>query len=326
MKVLVYAEVRNGKLKSTAGELLTEARRLTGGKTESIHAVLLGEGCASHAKTLATFGASNVYVVEATETNTYQGEPHIQAISQLIKTNGYNVVMGPASPTGRDFFPRLAVRHASGLLTDVISVNLDAEKIVARRPMYAGKCIAEVCSQTPLTFVTVRPNVIPAEILNASAEATVEKFAPSFNSSAVKAKIVEVRKGKSEKPDLTEASLIISGGRAMGNADNFKILHDLADVVGATVGASRAAVDSGYAPHDMQVGQTGKTVNPNLYMAFGISGSIQHLAGMRTSKVIVAVNTDPDAPIFQKADYGIVADLFQAVPIFKDELKKITEH
>ena len=211
------------------------------------------------------------------------------------------------------------------MLTDVVSVKNDSGKIVARRPIYAGKCIAEVCSQTALTFVTVRPNVIPSEIFNSSASAATEKFTPNFNASAFKSKIADVRKGKSEKPDLTEASLIISGGRAMGNADNFKILHDLADIVGATVGASRAAVDSGYAPHDMQVGQTGKTVNPNLYMAFGISGSIQHLAGMRTSKVIVAINTDPDAPIFQKADYGIVADLFQAVPLFKDELKKITD-
>ncbi|MEN9824713.1 MAG: hypothetical protein RI953_458 [Pseudomonadota bacterium] len=326
MKILVYAEVRNGKLKSTAAELLTEARRLLGGKTDNLHAVLLGEGCASHAKALATFGATKIFVVETAETNTYQCEPHIQTISQLVQSNGYNLVLGPASPTGRDFFPRLALRHKAGMLTDVISLGLEAEKVVARRPMYAGKCIAEVCSQTSLTFATLRPNVVPSEVLNASAEPVVEKFAPNLNASAMKSKIVEVRKGKSEKPDLTEASLIISGGRAMGNSDNFKILHDLADVVGATVGASRAAVDSGYAPHDMQVGQTGKTVNPNLYMAFGISGSIQHLAGMRTSKVIVAVNTDPDAPIFQKADYGIVADLFQAVPIFKDELKKITEH
>jgi electron transfer flavoprotein alpha subunit len=326
MNVLVYAEVRNGKLKSTAAELLTEARRLVGGKTENIHAVLLGEGCSVHAKTLATFGAGKIFVVDTPATNTYQCEPHIQTLTQLIAKNGYTLVMGPASPTGRDFFPRLAARHKAALLTDVVSVSLDAGKVVAKRPMYAGKCIAEVASQTPLTFVTVRPNVIPSEVLNASADPSTETFSPSIDSDKMKVKIVEVRKGKSEKPDLTEASLIISGGRAMGNADNFKILHELADVVGATVGASRAAVDSGYAPHDMQVGQTGKTVNPNLYIAFGISGSIQHLAGMRTSKVIVAINTDPDAPIFQKADYGIVADLFQAVPIFKDELKRLVEH
>lgn len=326
MNVLVYAEVRNGKLKSTASELLTEARKLLGGKTDQLHAVLMGDGCAAHANTLASFGASQVFVVETQETNTYQCEPHIQTIAQLISKNSYHLVIGPASPTGRDFFPRLAARHKAAMLTDVVALSLEGEKVVAKRPMYAGKCVADVESRTALTFVTIRPNVIPAEVMNASAQANVTPFAPAFDSSSMKSKIVEVRKGKSEKPDLTEASLIISGGRAMGNADNFKILNELADVVGATVGASRAAVDSGYAPHDMQVGQTGKTVNPNLYMAFGISGSIQHLAGMRTSKVIVAVNTDPDAPIFQKADYGIVADLFQAVPLFKDELKKLVEH
>ena len=325
MKVLVYAEVRNGKLKSTAGELLTEARKLASTPAD-IHAVLLGEGAAAHANTLATFGAGKVFVVNAPETNVYQGEPHVQAIAQLVKQNGYTLVLGPASPTGRDFFPRLAARHNAAMLTDVVEIKIDGTTVVATRPMYAGKCLSQVASKTPVTFVTVRPNVVPAQVSNAGATAAVEQLTVEFNSAAIKAKIVEVRKGKSEKPDLTEASIIVSGGRAMGNADNFKILNELADVIHATVGASRAAVDSGYAPHDMQVGQTGKTVNPNLYIANGISGSIQHLAGMRTSKVIVAVNTDPDAPIFQKADYGIVADLFQAVPLLTAEFKKIMEH
>lgn len=328
LKVLVYAEVRNGKLKSTAAELLTEARRLTGGDTSSIHAVLLGTGASIHANTLATYGASKVYVVESPETDVYQCEPHVQTIEALIRANGYTVVMGPASPTGRDFFPRLAARHQAALLTDVTKIRAEGggSTLVATRPMYAGKCLAEVASKTALTFVTVRPNVVAAELSQAGATANVEVFKPEINALLMKSKIVEVRKGKSEKPDLTEAVIIISGGRALGNADNFKVLHECADVIGATVGASRAAVDSGYAPHDMQVGQTGKTVNPNLYIACGISGSIQHLAGMRTSKVIVAINTDPDAPIFQKADYGIVADLFLAVPVLTSELKKLVEH
>jgi electron transfer flavoprotein alpha subunit len=323
LKTLVYAEVRNGKLKSTGSEAITAARKA--GATH-IDAVLLGEGCAAHADTLATFGAKTVYVINSTETNTYQNEPHVQAISELVQKHGYQLVVGPASPTGRDFFPRLAVRHKSALLTDTVALKIEGGVAKATRPLFAGKCLAEAVSSTPVTFVTLRPNVIPAELIAAGAKATVENFAPSFDTSKMRAKIMEVRKGKSEKPDLTEASIIISGGRAMANADNFKILHEMSNVVGATVGASRAAVDSGYAPHEMQVGQTGKTVNPNLYIACGISGSIQHLAGMRTSKVIVAINTDADAPLFQKADYGIVADLFQVVPVMTAEFKKLLEN
>lgn len=326
MKILVFAEVRNKKLKGTAGELLTEARRLNGGDSANIHAVVMGEGARDAANTLASFGAGKVIVVDTLETKVYQAESYTQVIHQLVKSGGYSLVMGPASAMGRDFFPRLAARNNAALLTDVVKLAADGNTVVATRPMYAGKCLAEVASKSAVTFVTVRPNVMAAQVSNAGATASVEDAKVTIDASAIKAKIVEVRQGKSEKPDLTEASIIISGGRALANADNFKILFSCADVIGATVGASRAAVDSGYAPHDMQVGQTGKTVNPNLYIACGISGSIQHLAGMRTSKVIVAVNTDPNAPIFQKADYGIVADLFQAVPLMEKEFKKLLEH
>lgn len=324
MKILVFAEVRNKKIKGTAGELVTEARRLSGGA--EVHVALLGEGAKDHANTVASFGAAKVLVVDASETAVYQAETYTQALEQLTREGGYTLVMGAASAMGRDFFPRLAARMKAALLTDVVKLSAEGETVVAVRPMYAGKSLVEVSSKSPLTLVTVRPNVMPAQVVQPGATASVEEKKINFDASKVKTKIVEVRQGKSEKPDLTEASVIISGGRALGNADNFKILHSCADVIGATVGASRAAVDSGYAPHDMQVGQTGKTVNPNLYIACGISGSIQHLAGMRTSKVIVAINTDPNAPIFQKADYGIVADLFQAVPAMEKEFKKILEH
>ncbi|WGL60727.1 electron transfer flavoprotein subunit alpha/FixB family protein [Pigmentibacter sp. JX0631] len=324
-KVLIYAEVRNGKLKSTTGETIAEARNMLGGKTENIHAVLLGESCEQHAKTVATFGATKVYIIDSPETNTYQGEPTIQAITQIIKKNNYTIIVGPASPTGRDFFPRLAIRNQGAMLTDVISFQLDGETVTADMPMYLGKCSKIAVSQAPTTFITLRPNVRPSEIADANAQANIEKFACAFDNAKITAKVVEVRKGNSERPDLTEASIIVSGGRAMANKDNFKLLFECADTVHGSVGASRAAVDSGYAPYDLQVGQTGKTVNPNLYVACGISGSIQHLSGMRTSKCIVAINTDADAPIFQKADYGIVADLFQAVPILTREFKKMTE-
>ncbi|BBH53917.1 electron transfer flavoprotein subunit alpha/FixB family protein [Fluviispira sanaruensis] len=324
-KVLVYAEVRNGKLKSTAGEALAEARKMLGGKTENLHAVLLGEGCEQHAKTLATYGASKVYVVDTPETNTYQGEPTIQAITQIVQKNSYTVVVGAASPTGRDFFPRLSIRNKGAMLTDVVGFSLDGETVVAEIPMYLGKCAKQAVSAAPITCITLRPNVRPSEVADANAQANVEKFAVDFDRAKITSKVVEVRKGAGERPDLTEANIIISGGRAIASKDNFKILFECADVVHGSVGASRAAVDSGYAPYEMQVGQTGKTVNPGLYVACGISGSIQHLSGMRTSKCIVAINTDVDAPIFQKADFGIVADLFQAVPILTREFKKLME-
>jgi electron transfer flavoprotein alpha subunit len=317
-KVLVYAEVRSGKLKSTALECLTAASALAGGDPQNLHAILLGEGAAGHAEELKKYGAGKVYIVETPETAVYQCEPHLQAISALIAKESYTVVIGPASPTGRDFFPRLAIRQNAGLLTEVTDVSLSGSEVRAKRPIYAGKCLAELAVQSPLALITIRPNVIAPKQNPVSG--VTESFAPQFDSKAIGLKkIIEVKKGKSEKPDLTEANIIISGGRAMANAENFRILNTCADVIGATVGASRAAVDAGYAPHDMQVGQTGKTVNPSLYIACGISGSIQHLAGMRTSKVIVAINTDPDAPIFQKADYGIVADLFDAVPVLEKE-------
>lgn len=324
-KVLVFAEVREGKLKSTAAECLTEARKMLGNACENLHAVLLGEGCAQHAQVLATYGASKVYVVESPETNVYQGEPTIQAIDQIIKKNNYNVIVGPASATGKDFFPRLAVRNHGGMLTDAVHFFLDGDKVAAQIPMFLGKCTKEAVSHAAITFVTLRPNVCEKEIFNASAQAQVENFVVEFDRSKITAKVVEVRKGKGERPDLTEANIIISGGRALNSEANFKMLFDCADAVHGSVGASRAAVDAGYVPYELQVGQTGKTVNPKLYVACGISGAIQHLSGMRTSKCILAINTDAEAPIFQKADYGIIADIFQAVPLLTQEFKKLLE-
>ncbi|MBX9703352.1 MAG: electron transfer flavoprotein subunit alpha/FixB family protein [Silvanigrellaceae bacterium] len=324
-KILVYAEVRNGKLKSTAGELLTEARNLAEQKTENIHAVVFGEGAASHAKTLASFGASKVYTIDSNETKIYQCEPTLQAMHQLISKNAYNLIIGPASPTGKDFFPRLSVRIKGAMLSDCVALRLDSGKLVAKLPMFLGKCYKEVVSQADVTLVTLRPNVIQAKPCESNVTSTTEAFVPNFDGAQSTSKVVEVRQGTAQRPDLTEANYIISAGRAIGSKENFKIIFECADLLRASIGASRAAVDAGFAPYEMQVGQTGKTVNPSLYVACGISGSIQHLSGMRTSKCIVAINTDAEAPIFQKADYGIVADLFEAVPLMTQELKKLLE-
>jgi electron transfer flavoprotein alpha subunit len=208
------------------------------------------------------------------------------------------------------------------MAADCIEIKSAGGKLQVRRPVFAGKCSKWVDFLKGPAVFSVRPNVFPAQA--GSKSGAVEKVAAQPGT--IRTKLVEVLAAASKKIDLTEADVIISGGRSMKSADNFKILHDCAAVIGAGVGASRAAVDAGYATHDMQVGQTGKTVSPKLYIACGISGAIQHLAGMRTSKVIVAIDKNPEAPIFQRADYGVVADLFEVVPLLTEEFKKLKAH
>lgn len=320
MKVLVFIEQRDGKIKSSAHEALTVGFKLAG-SSANLAAVLVGNSVASQAGQLAGWGADTVYTADGADLGLYNVQSYANGVEAAIKTFSPDVVLGVASPMGRDIFPRLAARLDGAILTDLTSVEASGSGVLGTKPMYSGKCIADVATDgAKISFVTIRQNVFPsAKPGSGSATATAVSAAAGDG----KLKTIEIRKGKSAKPDLTEASLIISGGRAMGNADNFKILSECADVIGATVGASRAAVDSGYASHDMQVGQTGKTVNPNLYIACGISGSIQHMAGMRTSKVIVAVNTDKDAPIFGVASYGIVGDLFKVVPLMTEQFKAL---
>ena len=320
MKILCFAEVRDGKMKSTIGELLTLGRKLGG--TPDV--VMFSENATDKLALLKEYGAENVFQISTPETKQYQSEPYLQALQQLIEKNGYDLILGTSSPMGKDLFPRLSIRVQAAMLSDAVGLALSSDqKPQATIPMYLGKCLRSSVSQAARTVATLRPNVVGSEKASSPKDPVVTAFQPQYKPDAFKAVIKEVRQAKTQKADLTEATKIISGGRAMANADNFKILHECAGILGAAVGASRAAVDSGYATYDMQVGQTGKTVNPNLYVACGISGSIQHLSGMRTSKCIVAINTDPDAPIFQKADYGIIADLFKAVPVMTEELKKL---
>lgn len=320
MKVLVFVEQRDGKIKSSAFEALTVASKIAG-SASSVAAILVGSGVTGQASQLAGWGADTVYVADASENALYNIQNYTNGVEAAIKAFSPELVLGVASPMGRDIFPRLAARMNGAILTDVVSLEGHGSGVSGVKPMYAGKCLAEVATEgAKISFVTIRQNVFAAQ---KSGNGSANPSPVTATAGDGKIKTIEIRKGKSAKPDLTEAALIISGGRAMANADNFKILHECADVIGATVGASRAAVDSGYATHDMQVGQTGKTVNPNLYIACGISGSIQHMAGMRTSKVIVAVNTDKDAPIFGVASYGIVGDLFQVVPLLTSRFKEL---
>lgn len=315
-KILVFTEKSGSEVKSVTLEIL--------GKLEghNIDVVSIGALEEAAVKQLSDHGAENIHVVKGNGLEKYSPEGYTNALKPLIEKGGYDYVCAGSTSIGKDLFPRLAGSFDAGMASEVINFHFEGDSLKGTRPLFAGKCLAKVEITGPKPhFVTVRPNALG---LPSSPKAASGKVAEeNGDAGSIRAAIQEIIKGASEKLDLTEANIIVSGGRAMKNSDNFKILHELADVIGATVGASRAAVDSGYADHSMQVGQTGKTVSPSLYIACGISGAIQHLAGMRTSKVIVAINTDPDAPIFSKADYGIVGDLFKIVPLLTEEFKKI---
>jgi electron transfer flavoprotein alpha subunit len=311
MKILVCIEQRDESIKAANNEIIKAATSL-GSKGDTLAAVVVGKDAASLAGSLSAGDIGTVYTVSHESLTLYNPLNYADAVEAAVKQFSPDLVLGLASPMGRDLFPRLAARFDAGLLTDLTHIESAGDSVKGTKPLYAGKCLATVeLAGSGLGFATIRPNSYPQE---ASEGAATQVTAIDFTSSQDKLVTKEIQKGVTQKADLTEASRIISGGRAMGSSDAFSILHECADQLNATVGASRAAVDSGYAPHAMQVGQTGKTVNPNLYIACGISGSIQHMAGMRTSKVIVAVNTDPDAPIFKVADYGIIGDLFEVVP------------
>jgi electron transfer flavoprotein alpha subunit len=320
-KVFVIAEHRDGRLKKSTFELLG-ASSAAGNET---HAILLGDGVASLATELGQYGAQTVHVAESPALKFYTNEAYTKVILDVLKSASPDIVLASHTPTGRDFMPRLAARMGVGLASDCTQLKFDGKGIVVRRPVYAGKATVEVefLGSGP-RLATVRANALGVPKPDASKTAQVAKVAADLGE--LKTKVLEVVKGSSGRPDVTEASIVVSGGRSLKNAENFKILEDLADVLGAAVGASRAAVDAGYRPHRDQVGQTGKVVSPALYVACGISGAIQHLAGMRTSKCIVAINTDPEAPIYQVADYGAVCDLFTLVPLLREEFKKVKEH
>jgi len=312
----VIAEHKDGHLKRVTLEILSELGRQ--GTKPTV--LLLGPGSvASLADELGKHGAAKVVHLESEELKQYSTEGYANAAHAYLSSQSPAVILAGATAQGKDYLARLAAKFNVGIAADCTEIKVAGDKVTARRPIYAGKLSKTVDFVKTPAVVSVRPNVLAVGAATGSA-ATAEKVPAQVGT--IRAKVVEVRGSQVKKIELTEADIIISGGRSLKNAENFKILHDAAATIGAAVGASRAAVDAGYAPHDMQVGQTGKTVSPKLYIAAGISGAIQHLAGMRTSKVIVAINKDPEAPIFQRADYGLVGDLFEIMPLLTEELKK----
>lgn len=316
-KVFVFLETNGQDLKKGSLELLTAAKN----SGREVIAGLIGTGTKAAAAKAGPAGAKTVFVCDSPDLGHYNPESFAQVAQAMIQDSGADVVLASSSSMSRDLFPRVGARFESGVASDCTSLTLTATELRARRPLFAGKCTAEVeFVGSRIQFVLMRPNQLPVAAPDVSANAQIKDFpAPSLSG---KIQCKEMVKGNSTKTDLTEANVIVSGGRGMQSGENFKILEDLSNVLGATVGASRAVADAGWVPHSMQVGQTGKTVAPSLYIAVGISGAIQHLAGMSGSKVIVAVNKDGDAPIFQKATYGLVGDLFEIVPKLTEELKK----
>lgn len=312
--IFIIADHKDGQLKRVTLEILSEFQKQGADPTV---VVLGGSESQAVADTLSK-SASKVVFLENAGLTQYTNEAYANALHAYLSKQSPSAIATGATSTGKDFLPRLAAKLGVGIAADCTEIKLSGDKVTVRRPIYAGKCTKTV-DFTGTAVFSVRPNVLP--VSGASKSGSVEKVVADIGT--VRSKISNVLPAASKKVELTEADIIISGGRSLKSADNFKLLFDCASVIGAAVGASRAAVDAGYAPHDMQVGQTGKTVSPKLYIACGISGAIQHLAGMRTSKVIVAINKDPEAPIFQKADYGIVGDLFEVVPKLTEELKKL---
>ena len=321
--VWAIAEQRDGEIRKITYEITSEGRRLANELGQELTVVLLGSGIKDKAGELGQYGADKVLVADDPRLETYTTDGYVAVISELVKANEPAVLLMGASVQGKDLAARLSASLDVGMAQDCTAFAIEDGKLVATRPVYAGKAYVKVTFENGFPqMATARPNVMSISEPDASKSAEVVDAPFSLDDGILKTKVADVLKDESGKVDLTEADKIISGGRGMKGPENYKILEELADLIGASVGASRSAVDAGWRPHSDQVGQTGKVVSPNLYIACGISGAIQHLAGMSTSKVIVAINKDEEAPIFQKADYGVVGDLFDVVPALTEEVKK----
>jgi electron transfer flavoprotein alpha subunit len=320
--VLVVAETRNGELRKVALEAVTAGRKLAdasgGGE---VHAVLAGApGIASKAAQLGTYGADAVIVVESPDFEQYARESLAATIADRAKAGGYRAVVLGFSAQGRDLGPRVAARLDAPIASDVTDVSVSGDTITAKHPGYANKVVLTLTLSGSPVVLSIRPSAITAA--ESPKSARVEQASASPASGAT-VKVIEVKEGAKGRPDLGEAPIIISGGRGLKAAENFKLIEDLADAFGnAAVGATRAVTDDGWRPHADQIGQTGRQVSPQLYIAVGISGAIQHLAGMRTSRTIVAINKDREAPIFKVADYGIVGDVLEVVPALTAAVKE----
>jgi electron transfer flavoprotein alpha subunit len=316
--VLVFVEQQGGKLKKGSLAGIAFGKQVAQKSGGQLHLVVIGKGAKSAADEAGSYGPAKVHLVDSPVFEHYLAESYVAALAAVQKASGATLVAGATSTTTKDLLPRLAGRLDAAMASDVLEV-VSADTF--KRPMWAGNVIATVQLGGAVKVCTVRGTEFDAP--QAGGSAAVETVSVTVDLDALRTKFVSFKEVKSERPDVTTADIVVSGGRGVKGPEGFKLIEQLADSLGAGIGASRAVCDAGWVPNDLQIGQTGKVVAPNLYIAVGISGAIQHLAGMKGSKTIVAINKDPEAPIFQVADYGLVADLFQAVPDFITQVKKL---
>jgi electron transfer flavoprotein alpha subunit len=316
--ILTFAEARDGKLRRASLEAVSEARRLADSMGADVECVLVGSGSDALVAELASYGAKRVHAFEHAALSAYATEPYARAVAQVITATKPWAVLIPFTAMGKDLAPRVAAKLGVGLASDCIGLVVKNGKLEARRPLYAGKAYATVTWKGEPQLATLRPNVFALATPDPARKA--EKVSATVDTAA-RARVTKVEATTTGKLELTEAQIVVSGGRGLKGPENFHLVEELATAFGAAVGASRAVVDAGWVGHQYQVGQTGKTVSPNVYIAVGISGAIQHLAGMSSSRAIVAINKDADAPIFKVANYGILGDVFDVVPKLTEAAK-----
>lgn len=323
--ILVFAEQRDGEIQNVALELIGKGRELAASLNEEVTAVILGHNVEGLASELIAYGADNVVVADDEKLAIYDTEAYTQVLSKIINEKKPEIVLVGATTLGRDLAPRVSARVVTGLTADCTMLEIGEDReLLMTRPAFGGNLMATIiCPDHRPQMSSVRPGVMQKIERDEARSGKIESHQVTLDTSKLKVKVLEIVKEEEEKIDITEANVLVSGGRGIGNADNFTHLEGLAEELHGIVSASRAAVDAGWIGHDRQVGQTGKTVRPDVYFAMGISGAIQHVAGMEESDFIIAVNKDKDAPIFSNADLGIVGDASKVVPLITEEIRKV---
>jgi len=319
-KVLIVGEIRQGEVRNVSFEAIAAAKQIADG--DEMVGLLLGEKATNLAKQMIYYGADRVLVSEHSDLKSYTSDAYTQAIMQVIEAEKPEGLIFGHTSMGKDLSPRIAAKLKSALVSDVVSLEVNGDEVVFTRPIYSGKAFEKKVIKDGLIFATIRPNNIPS--LEKDESRTGDVASVNVEIKDLRTIIKDVVRKTTSGVDLSEAKIIVSGGRGVKSAEGFKVLQELADTLGGAVGSSRGACDAGYSDYSLQIGQTGKVVTPDLYIACGISGAIQHIAGMSNSKVIVAINKDPEANIFCIADYGIVGDLFEVVPLLAEEFNSVT--